>query len=293
MALSGNAPKADTLAKYIEDLIARRRLTPGDRIATKDELRRDSGMARATVNEAVRLLQAQGRVILRPGPGGGLFVAPTDPVVRLGQTLLTVHSEPVSVIDALTVRDGLEPVVARDAARFRSARDIADLRVLIDAMAEAVHDPARFLRANWRLHERIAQIVRNHILQTMYLGLVQFIQDQAADVVPHHTLEEHAKYKRHRLDIHIDLVQAIIAGDVAAAGRAAERHALNPMTTPADEVAAAANPRTDPDISWGTVPDAGWQPDRDQAAGTPRMAEPHTTEPRPSEAGAPPHRPSA
>jgi GntR family transcriptional regulator, transcriptional repressor for pyruvate dehydrogenase complex len=235
MALTGNAPKADILAQYIEDLIAQRHLTPGDRIATKEELRRESGVARATVNEAARLLQARGRVVLRPGPGGGLFVAPTDPVVRLGQTLLTVHSEPVTVIDAIAVRDGLEAVVAADAARFRSARDIADLRVLIDAMADVVNDPERFLRANWRLHERIAQIVRNHILRTMYLGLLQFIQDQALDVAPHRTLDEHTKYKKHRLNIHIDLVQAIIAGDVAAATEAAERHAHNPITTPIDQ----------------------------------------------------------
>ncbi|MGW6456193.1 FadR/GntR family transcriptional regulator [Streptomyces sp. NPDC055078] len=272
MALTGNAPKADTLAKYIEDLIARRRLTPGDRIATKEELRQESGVARATVNEAVRLLQAQGRVVLRPGPGGGLFVAPTDPVVRLGQTLLTVHSEPVSVIDAIAVRNGLEPVVASDAARFRGARDIADLRVLIDAMAEAVNDPERFLRANWRLHERIAQIVRNHILQTMYLGLVQFIQDQATEVVPHRTLEEHTRYKKHRLNIHIDLVQAIIAGDPGAAAEAAERHALNPVTSPIDQEAPAAPAA--PDISWVTTPETSWEAQGDRGADGSRAAEP-------------------
>ncbi|MFE5852693.1 FadR/GntR family transcriptional regulator [Streptomyces sp. NPDC056500] len=255
MALSGNAPKADTLAKYVEDLIAQRRLTPGERIATKEELRLESGVARATVNEAVRLLQARGRIVVRPGPGGGLFVAPTDPVVRLGQTLLTVHSEPVSVIDAIAVRNGLEPIIASDAARFRSTRDIADLRVLIDAMADAVDDPERFLRANWRLHERIAHIVRNHILQTVYLGLVQFIQDQATEVVPHHTLEEHTKYKKHRLNIHIDLVQAITAGDPEAATAAAERHALNPMTTPIEqEEPAEASPLMKSASAWDTAP---------------------------------------
>ncbi|MCM2394104.1 FadR/GntR family transcriptional regulator [Streptomyces albipurpureus] len=233
MALPGKAPKADTLAHSIEDLIARRHLTPGDHIATKDELRRESGVARATVNEAVRLLQARGRVVLRPGPGGGLFVAPTDPVVRLGQTLLTVHSEPVSVIDAVSVRNALEPVIAEEAARFRGARDIADLRVLIDALSDVVGEPGRFLRVNWRLHERIARISRNHIARTMYLGLVEFIQDQAVDVVSDMSLKEHRQYKKHRLDIHIDLVQAIIAGDPGAAVDAAKRHALQPIGSPA------------------------------------------------------------
>ncbi|WP_283133906.1 FadR/GntR family transcriptional regulator [Rhizohabitans arisaemae] len=226
MALPVGVPKAEALARYVDELINQRRLMPGERIATKDELRQETGLARATVNEAVRLLQSQGRILVRPGPGGGLFVAHTDPVVRLGQTLLAVHSEPVSVTDAVAVRDALEPLLAADAARFRSARDIADLRVLLDAMADVVGDPERFIRANWRLHERIAQIVGNHMLQTIYLGLAQFIQDQAVAVVPDMSANEHTEYKKHRLYLHIDLVQAIIAGDPEQAAAAARRHSL-------------------------------------------------------------------
>nr|WP_275936301.1 FCD domain-containing protein [Sinosporangium album] len=227
MALAVGVPKAEALARHVEEMIVSRRLMPGDRIATKDELRQDTGLARATVSEAVRLLQSQGRVVVRPGPGGGLFVAPTDPVVRLGQTLLAVHSEPVTVADAVAVRDSLEPLVAADAARHRSARDIADLRVLLDAMSDAVADPERFLRANWRLHERIAQIVANKVLQTIYIGLAQFIQDQALAVSHDLSPHEHAVYKQHRLHLHVDLVQAIISGDPDQAELAARAHTLD------------------------------------------------------------------
>ena len=55
--------------------IARDGRRPGDRIATKDELRERFGVAVATINEAVRLLETRGVIEARPGPGGGIFVA--------------------------------------------------------------------------------------------------------------------------------------------------------------------------------------------------------------------------
>src|SRR5207248_2246984 len=82
-------------------------LCPGDHLGSRGDLRGETGVARATVNEAIRLLQERRRIVLRPGPGGGLFVAPADPVVRLGRTLLTVLGEPLAVAGAIEVREQL------------------------------------------------------------------------------------------------------------------------------------------------------------------------------------------
>ena len=73
-------------------------------------------MARGTVIEAVRLLQDRGVITVRPGPGGGLFVAEPSSVVRLGRTLLTVEGDAAGVADAIAVREELEPLVTELAA---------------------------------------------------------------------------------------------------------------------------------------------------------------------------------
>jgi len=74
---------AQNLATQVEQLISSRGLRAGDRIATMEELRAQTGYGRATIGETVRLLAERGSVEVRPGRGGGLFAAPVSPVVRL------------------------------------------------------------------------------------------------------------------------------------------------------------------------------------------------------------------
>ena len=79
---------AQQLATEIEKSIIERKLVSGDRIATMDELREQSGYGRATIGETARLLVGTGSVEVRPGRGGGLFVAPQSPAVQIRRTLL-------------------------------------------------------------------------------------------------------------------------------------------------------------------------------------------------------------
>src|SRR4051794_41433642 len=74
-ALAPRVPRAEAVARDLEAEILGGRLAPGARIGTKDDLRHRFGVAVATVNEAVRLLETRGLIEARPGPGGGAFVA--------------------------------------------------------------------------------------------------------------------------------------------------------------------------------------------------------------------------
>jgi GntR family transcriptional regulator, transcriptional repressor for pyruvate dehydrogenase complex len=205
---------------YVEGAIEERGLRPGDHIGTRADLRDQTGVAKATVNEAIRLLQERQRIALRPGPGGGLFVAAADPVVRLGRTLLTVHGEPSAVAGAIEVREQLEPLVAAHAAQHRTARDGRELKALITAMKGSLDDVAEFVSLNWDLHTRIAAISPNAVLRGTYIGLYEFV-NQVSLVSPQ---PRDAVYMEQRLKVHTELVAAILAGDVTAAQQAAEAH---------------------------------------------------------------------
>jgi DNA-binding FadR family transcriptional regulator len=205
---------------YVEDSIEKRGLRPGDHIGTRADLREQTGVARATVNEAIRLLQERRRIAVRPGPGGGLFVAATDPVVRLGRTLLTVHGEPLAVAGAIEVREQLEPLVAAHAAQHRTAKDGRELKALIAAMKKSLDDVSRFVSVNWDLHVRIAAISPNAVLRGTYVGLYEFV-NHVSLVNPQ---PRDSDYLEQRLKVHSDLVAAILAGDVPAALAAAEAH---------------------------------------------------------------------
>lgn len=216
--------RADALVAYVEDLIKQRGLNPGDRIATRDDLRDQTAASRATINEALRLLENRGRVTLRPGPGGGLFVAPVSPLVRFGQTLLSVNRDAtLSVSDAIQLRDALEPLIATDAARNRTKTDIRELRALLDRVARSTGNPGRFFGANMRLHERIAKITPNPLLQGIYLSLASFIEYQATP--PSVAGRDVRSHLEPVLRIHVNLVDAIASGDSKAARKLAEQHA--------------------------------------------------------------------
>jgi DNA-binding FadR family transcriptional regulator len=220
MALPVSRSRAEDVVAYVEDAIDRRGLRPGDHIGTRAGLRDETGVARATINEAIRLLQERQRIVVRPGPGGGLFVATTDPVVRLGRTLLTVHGEPLAVSGAIEVREQLEPLVAADAARHRTAADGRELESLIAAMSRNLDDISQFVSLNWDLHTRIAAISPNAVLRGIYVGLYEFV-NQVSLVSPQ---PRDAVYMQQRMKVHRELVDAILAGDVAAAQQAAEAH---------------------------------------------------------------------
>ena len=72
---SSRLSRAEALAREVEEEIAAGILSTGDRLGTKDDLRLRFNVAVATVNEAIKLLDARGLVEARPGPGGGVFVA--------------------------------------------------------------------------------------------------------------------------------------------------------------------------------------------------------------------------
>ena len=65
--LSARVSRAELVARELEREIIEER-EPAERLGTKDDLRRRFGVAVATVNEAVRLLEMRGMIEAAPDP---------------------------------------------------------------------------------------------------------------------------------------------------------------------------------------------------------------------------------
>jgi DNA-binding FadR family transcriptional regulator len=215
--LGARVSRAELVARELEREIVDER-EPGDRLGTKDDLRKRFGVAVATVNEAVRLLEMRGMIEARPGPGGGVFVARVAARVAFNHMVLGFKAGSTSYEECLEVRDALEPLIDGHAARYHRVSDIRELNRIVKGMEAAKDDPPAFFKCNWALHRRIAELCRNTPLRSMYLTLIDFLErsvDQA----------EFARFDGDAIvAVHRDLIKAIDAGEGPQLDAAIEAH---------------------------------------------------------------------
>jgi DNA-binding FadR family transcriptional regulator len=215
--LAARVSRAELVARELEREIIDER-EPGERLGTKDDLRRRFGVAVATVNEAVRLLETRGLIEARPGPGGGVFVARPAARIAMSHLVLGFKSGSTSYEECLEIRDALEPLIESHAACYHRASDIRDLKRIVKEMQAAVDDPVAFFKCNWALHRRIAQLCRNGPLRSMYLALIDFLE-MSIDRAEFSDFDGPALVAVHR-----ELVEAIDAGESPRLDAAIDAH---------------------------------------------------------------------
>lgn len=213
--LQARISRAEAVASELERMIDAE-YERGERVGTKDELRDRFGVAVATLNEGIRLLEARGIVETRPGPGGGVFAGGAAKRLAFSHLVLGFSSGALAYAESLEIRDALEPVVCQHAAQHHRASDIRALKQTLKRMSG--DDPAAYFAANWALHREIAALCTNGPMRSIYVAVLEFLE---ASVNQAEIGEfDFAGFER----VHADLVDAIDSGDPKRVERAVARH---------------------------------------------------------------------
>ncbi len=143
----------------------------GARLPPESEMIQQYRVGRGTLREALRYLELQGVLEIKPGPGGGPVVRQPDSR-HLASTLallMQFAGTPFrAVVDARIV---VEPALAAEAARHIDDEQMAQLRDSVDRMGTALGDRASFLRQNDRFHSLIAFASGNPIFGHLQASL--------------------------------------------------------------------------------------------------------------------------
>jgi GntR family transcriptional repressor for pyruvate dehydrogenase complex len=160
-----NANKSEKVSNniiaQIRDAILSGRLKPGDRLASEKELIEQFGVSKATMREALRVLEAIGLLEIRKGIAGGAFVAEVDMRTTLHAIVNFLHFQTVSVKEVTMLRYLIEPSVAQVAAAKRTDKDIEKLEQVIgDSITRGDTEVSKEIS----FHRYLARMTENTIL---------------------------------------------------------------------------------------------------------------------------------
>lgn len=146
--------------RIVGDIVAGGR-RPGDLLPPERSMITEYGTGRGTLREALRLLEFQGVLTLRPGPRGGPVVLDPDASHLAGTLVLVLQLRTAPVRTVVEVRSALEPVTTALAAARMPAAELAELDGTVAAMRTG---PAAFPAADQRFHELLARSCGNPLL---------------------------------------------------------------------------------------------------------------------------------
>lgn len=222
----------DRIADQIEVLIAGDRIGPGERLPSERDLAQMLGVSRPALREAVKRLEAQGRLAVRHGQG--VFVVQT---VSSG-IRSRLSSLGVTLRELFAMREVLDEPAAAWAASAATPTGLSRLAVLLERQEAARAAPVDFDRLSAldaAFHLAIVELAGNRFL----LQTVGVLQEMLASSMET-TLRIPGRLELSRRD-HQDIFDAIAARDPRAARRAAHRHV--------DDARAAALLRIERDLA--------------------------------------------
>jgi GntR family transcriptional repressor for pyruvate dehydrogenase complex len=217
----GRARRPEKLALVVAadlaDEIVESGLRPGDPLPNEAQMLERLAVSRATLREALRVLETQGVIEIRTGRGGGPVVAQPRP--RALADLLTINFRVLGVTfeEILYTRETIEPSLAAQAAVHRTAAEVARLRDLAAHMENA-ESAAEYAELNRDFHTTVALASHNRPLAVMWSAISAVADGQGVGAA------WNAELRAAGNRAHTRLVEAIDAADPERAQRVMAGH---------------------------------------------------------------------
>lgn len=166
--------RSEQVARQMVKDIVFQNLKDGEKLPNELELVKQYGVSRASLREAVRLLEVQGLITVRPGPGK-TEVGRVD-AANLSNTLaLYLLMGRISLDHLLDAWLTVEPILARMAASSMDREKVK--RFMTPFVEEGVHEK-RELGAGLAFHDTVAELAENEVLRLLFAAIGFLVTEQ-------------------------------------------------------------------------------------------------------------------
>lgn len=188
-------------------------LQPGDRLPPERELASHLGVSRASVRQALVVLEVQGLVEVRHGEGAILRERRPDAAVVSG---VTAHRRRLP--EVIEAREALEVQLSALAAQRRTDEDLDRIDQALEVMAEEIERGERGLGGDELFHGAVTAAARSALLADLMADISSAIRESRVESL------SQPDRPRQSLASHREVAEAIRAADPAAAASAMRDH---------------------------------------------------------------------
>jgi GntR family transcriptional regulator, transcriptional repressor for pyruvate dehydrogenase complex len=205
-----------SVAKDILASITEGGLGPGSQLPTEAQMMDQYGVGRGTLREALRILEVNGLIHIKPGPGGGPIVqdATTHDFGRMAT--LFFNARGLTMGELIEARLVMEPVTARMAAERQDPDGIAALREIVFDQGA---DDRTYRAVSRDFHTLVMEMSGNGVISIFAQALLEVFQERVSG-----SFFPAGKKRRQVVATHEAIAQAIIDGDGDTAQRLMFEH---------------------------------------------------------------------
>jgi DNA-binding FadR family transcriptional regulator len=216
-----NDKMSERLARQIVNDIVSQNRVPGFKLPAEGDMVRDYHVSRGTLREALRLLEMQGLIEVKPGPGGGPIIAELHPADFARMLKFHFRIRGSTYRDVLIARLAIEPVMARLAAEASDPNGLAALAKVIERCEQAdLDDEHEWRESSHMFHGMVASMSGNTLLNLLGLSLKHIYHDWATSSITPRAMRAEV------LAVHKAIAKAIFTADGAKAERLMREHMM-------------------------------------------------------------------
>ncbi len=195
-------------------------LGPGDRLPNEATMLDRFRVGRATLREALRILEVHGLINLRSGPGGGPVVTAVDPRDVARTFSLYLNLSGARIRELVEARLFLEPMVARLAAERADSDSLRRLERALEYEASIPAGDSRYVEAANNFHYTLGTMTSNKVVDLLSTALKELYstRSEALQVVLK-TTDQDTIRREHR-----EIGEAILAGAAEKAEQLMREH---------------------------------------------------------------------